>query len=272
MGLSIGYKLKVKTTDAARVRDVVRSLHEFATTLPVDEVSPVEEYAPPDGRYVFKRGDGDDEGQRWKPGAAYLERPRDDGHRERVRVPANHVVCFHVNHNGAETASFGLASHPPVVLHRTDVATRDDRGQPAWLMGAGEAVEVPTRLRGWYSWSSGCKTQYAGNPKFGGPDNFLRAHLSVFGIVDHAKSLGLTTRIRDDGKYWRHRDEAKLLASLAEHDVMIAGFAGRLSDALGDAAGGAVVAPIKDRPDFEHLEAAATVRPPRRRRLKPNGS
>ena len=64
----------------------------------------------------------------------------------------------------------------------------------------------------------------------------------------------MTTRIRDDAKYWRHRDEGKLLAELHRWDQLIAGFAGRLGDALGDAPG-ALEAPIKDRPDFEYLEA-----------------
>ncbi len=84
----------------------------------------------------------------------------------------------------------------------------------------------------------------------------------------------MTTRIRDDGKYWRHRSEQKLLAELNKWDELIAGFTGRLSDALGEVPG-ALVAPIKARPDFEHLEAKGerrldeiTRRKPRPRRKK----
>jgi hypothetical protein len=139
------------------------------------------------------------------------------------------------------------------VVHREEAITRDEHGQIR-QRDAGAAIEYPTRLRGWYSWSNFVKTQYAGNPKYGGPKNFLRAHLSVFRVVELAKKLGLKTHIRDDGGYWKHHDKTKLLISLQQHDELIAGFTGRLTDVVGNAPG-AIVAPIKDRPDFEHLEA-----------------
>jgi hypothetical protein len=47
---------------------------------------------------------------------------------------------------------------------------------------------------------------------------------------------------------------------------MIAGFDGRLSDALGDR--NKVVAPIRDRPDFEHREARGVAREKKRREPK----
>jgi hypothetical protein len=139
------------------------------------------------------------------------------------------------------------------------VVTRGPDGIEEHQIGAGSVVEVPTRLRGWYSWSGGSKTQYAANPKYGGAENFLRAHASIFRAVDECERLGMTTHIRDDAKYWRHRDKSKLLAELAKWDELIAGFAGRLGDALDDA-GVPVVAPIKDRPDYEHLEAKGDAR------------
>jgi hypothetical protein len=98
------------------------------------------------------------------------------------------------------------------------------------------------------------KTQYAGNPKLGGVANFVRAHTAVFRAIDACARLGIQTHVRDDAKYWRHRDEAKLVAELHRWDELIAGFAGRLGDTLGNRPG-ALVAPIKDRPDYKHLEA-----------------
>jgi hypothetical protein len=260
MGLSISYRFKVKA-DVAAARQYVRQLHAFARTLPFDSVSDVDEYGPPDGRYEFERVDaGDDD---WKPGDLYLVRKRDDGLEETVRVPGLHVMTFRTDVAGSETASFGLASHPPVVLHNEDVVVRRGRGRGRGgeerRLGAGPAVEFPTRLRGWYAWSDCCKTQYAGNPKFGGVENFLRAHVSVFRVLDECKRLGMKTRVRDDGRYWRHRDEGKLIRRLREWDELIAGLVGRLSDAIGDGHG-PVVAPIKDRPDFEHLEARGAAR------------
>ena len=41
---------------------------------------------------------------------------------------------------------------------------------------------------------------------------------------------------------------------LRDWDAIVANFAGKFTDALGDGAG-SVIAPIQDRPDFEHLEA-----------------
>ena len=112
------------------------------------------------------------------------------------------------------------------------------------------------RLRGWYSWTNYCKTQYAGDPKLGGDANFLRAHLSIFKAVEAAKELGFKTHIRDDAKYWRHKSEKKLLAELHKWDQLIAGVAGGLKDHLKSTGiTDSVAAPIFDRSDFEHLEA-----------------
>lgn len=92
-----------------------------------------------------------------------------------------------------------------------------------------------------------------------------RAHTAVFAGVDAVEGLGLTTVIRDDAKFYRHRDAARPAAEVARRDGTVAGFAGRLSDAFdGDA--GTIVVPIKDRPDFEHLEAKGTIPPPTRKR------
>jgi hypothetical protein len=140
------------------------------------------------------------------------------------------------------------------VVHREDVVTQLPGGGEERRIEAGATVEFNTRLRGWYSWSNCVKTQYAGNPKLGGVKNFLRAHHSVFAAIDECKRLGMTVRIRDDGKYWRHRSDDKLVVELKRWDELVAGIAGKLTDVLGSAPG-VLVAPIKERPDFEHLEA-----------------
>ena len=155
---------------------------------------------------------------------------------------------------GAETASIGLASHPPVVVHHEDVVARDENGHATTHFGQGAPIEFLTRRRGYYSWHSFCKTQYAGNPKLGGEANFLKAHLSLIELLDKINACGVPVRIRDDSKYAKHRNVDRLLASLRDHDAMIASIAGNITDALGDQMG-MIAAPIKDRPDFEHLEA-----------------
>lgn len=97
----------------------------------------------PDGKHVFTKSEADG----IRPGHEYLTRKREDGEEEIVDVPSLHVMYFHARVEGAETASFGLASHPPVVVHRASVVGRDEDGHKTVRMGAGEAVEVPTRLR-----------------------------------------------------------------------------------------------------------------------------
>jgi len=153
MGLTIYYGMKTKC-DADAARKLVSGMHKRVAKLPWDTVSEAFEIDPPDGKHVFEKKAAD----RFKPGEEYLTRKRDDGEDEIVDVPSLHVMYFNAHVNGAETASFGLASHPPVVVHRTDVVERDAEGHKTVRMGAGEAVEVPTRLRGWYTWRSFCKT------------------------------------------------------------------------------------------------------------------
>jgi hypothetical protein len=250
VGLSLYYRYKVKT-DTAGARGLVERLHRFVKKLPFDAVTDVEEYDSPDGHYVFEQGELP---LLLRGGDRYLSRKRADGETDHVHVPALHVVCFHASVEGSETASFGLASHPPVVVHNEDVVTYDADGNRTTHVGAGEPIEFPTRLRGWYSWQHSVKTQYAADPRHGGPTNFLKAHVSIFRAIDEAKRLGMNTRIRDDTSFWRDRDEAKLLAELARWDALIAGFAGKIGDKLAEA-GHNLEAPIKDRSDYEHLEA-----------------
>src|SRR6185436_13588842 len=90
--------------------------------------------------------------------------------------------------------------------------------------------------------------------KVGGEANFLKAHLSLIELLDQIEATGPRVRVRDDSKYARHRNVDRLLGSLRDWDALVANFAGKLGDALGGEAG-SLVAPIKERPDFEHLEA-----------------
>src|SRR4029077_8105574 len=168
-------------------------------------------------------------------GGLYLSRTRRDGEQELVHVPALHAVFFYVRGNGAESAAIGLASHPPVVLHREDLIERNrDGSERERRVGHGDPIEFPTRRRGYYSWHSFCKTQYAANPKLGGEANFLKAHLSLIELLDQIKATGLKVQIRDDSRYAKHRDVDKLLRSLRDWDAIIANFAGKLGDVLRD--------------------------------------
>ena len=229
---------------------MIGKFHAIARKLPFDEVTDIYEQSPPDGRAVYILYSDP-----FRQGDLYLTRRRSDGDEELVQVPALHALFFNVYVEGAETASIGLASHPPVVVHREDVIERDKNGsERGRIIGKGDPIEFPTRRRGYYSWHSFCKTQYAGHPGLGGEGNFLKAHLSLIELLDQIQATGVKLRIRDDSRYARHRDVDRLLSSLRRWNALIAGIVGNLGDALGNESG-SLIAPIKQRPDFEHLEA-----------------
>lgn len=248
MGLTLYYDWKAKI-DTASARRLIARCRAAASKLPFDKVSEIFEQDPPDGKPKYTLFD-----HPFRQGDLYLTRRRADGEQESVNVPALHAVFFNVHVQGAETASIGLASHPPVVLHREDVIEQTDDGVHGRLIGRGDPIEFPTRRRGCYSWHSFCKTQYAADPKLGGEANFLKAHLTLIELLDQIAALGLKVRIRDDSRYAQHRNVNRLLRTLREWDALIANVVGSFKDALGDQSV-ELVAPIKDRPDFEHLEA-----------------
>ena len=98
-----------------------------------------------------------------------------------------------------------------------------------------------------------CKTQYASQH---GMDHFVRCHLSVIRMLDHAKELGILGSVSDEGDYWEKRDVKALVQEVGDWNEQIAGLVGQMKDLLG----GGVEAPITQYPDFEHLEARGTRR------------
>ena len=249
MGLTVYYDWKTKT-DLPSARRMIAKFRAIALKLPFDEVSEIYEQDPPDGKFAFRPYD-----QSFREGGLCLSRTRRDGDQETVHVPALHALFFYAHVQGSESAPIGLASHPPVVLHREDAIERNkDGSERGRLLGRGDPVEFPTRRRGYYSWHSFCKTQYSGNPRLGGEANFLKAHLSLIELLDQIQAVGVKVRIRDDSRYAKHRDVDRLLRSLRNWDAVVAKIVGNLGDALGDKSG-SLIAPIKERPDFEHLEA-----------------
>jgi hypothetical protein len=249
MGLTVYYDWKTKA-DLSSARRMIAKFRAIALKLPFDKVSEIREQDPPDGKPAFLPYD-----HSFRLGGLYLSRKREDGDQETVRVPALHAVFFHVLVQGSENALIGLASHPPVILHRADIIERNkDGSERGRLLGQGDPVEFPTRRRGYYSWHSFCKTQYAGNPKLGGEANFLKAHLSLIELLDQIRATGVKVRIRDDSRYAKHRDVDRLLRSLRDWDAIVARFVGVIGDALAGESG-SLIAPIKERPDFEYLEA-----------------
>src|SRR4051812_20260325 len=115
MGLTVYYDWKTKI-DFASARRTIAKCRSTAKKLPFDEVSAIYEQDAPDRKSAFRAYHGS-----FRQGDLYLPRSRGDGREELVHVPALHAMFFNVRIEGAESAYIGLASHPPVVLHREDI-------------------------------------------------------------------------------------------------------------------------------------------------------
>jgi len=147
-------------------------------------------------------------------------------------VPPTRIIAFGTwPGEGCEAANFGLCQYPATVEY--------------------QGKQIRTEMAGW-RWSSFCKTQYASDPKCGGVENFLRCHLLVVAMLDHAKSLGCLTEVNDEGKFWENRDVEALVKEIGSWNQMIAAFGGKLKDVLG----GGVEMLISEYPNFEQLELA----------------
>jgi hypothetical protein len=231
MGLTIHYKLHSDTRSPAEARRLVEELRRRALDLPFAEV----------GEVVELKGDACqfDRYDREHPHRWLLIQAGQYVEREHIHysIMPKHVIAFSCDvGEGCEEANFGLCVYPGV-LNITDPRT-------------GRARRLRTELKGW-CWGSFCKTQYSSSPEVGGVPNFLRCHLSVIKMLDHAKQLGILASVSDEGDYWEKRDAKALAQEVGEWNEMIAAQAGQLKDLLGDQ----VEAPITQFKNFEHLEA-----------------
>lgn len=226
MGLTIHYKLRSSSSSIKTVRDLVGQLRQRALDLPFKEVSEVVEFTGDEAD--FEQADREHP-MRWLllQAGQYVE------HDQRYyKVAPRHVIAFSTwPGEGCEEANFGLCRYPGTF------EGRDGR-------------RIKSGLRGW-SWSSFCKTQYASNPDCGGLENFLRCHLFVVKLLDHAKAIGILGSVSDEGEFFEKRDVKALAKEVGDWNTMIAGWAGRLKDVLGDG----VESEIAKFPDFERLEA-----------------
>ena len=225
MGLTIHYQLQSTSRSPKKARQLLDQLRQKALDLPFKEVGEIIEVSGDTAD--FDKLDRDDP-KRWLliQAGQYIE--RDERH---YRVTPQRVIAFSTwPGEGSEPANFGLAVYTKTI----EV----------------DGKKLRTGLGDW-SWGSFCKTQYASNPECGGVENFLRCHLAVVKLLDHAKSLGILKDVNDEGDYWQKRDIKALAQEVGDWNTMIAGWAGRFKDAFGDG----VASEIAKYPNFEHLEA-----------------
>lgn len=230
MGLTIHYTLHGRIRSPMRARDLMERLRSRALDLPFKEVGEVVELA----------------GRECDPG----DRDRDDPIRWLLMQAGRLVVVGEQYHQvrpdqlvafstwpgeGCEQANFGLGVYPKT----TEIED--------W---SGAKRTLRTGIKHW-SWTSFCKTQYASDPALGGVENFLRCHLSVIHLLDHAQALGILEEVKDEGSYWDNRDVRSLAEEVAQWNEQIAGLVGKMKDSLG----GDIEAAILKFQNFEHLEA-----------------
>ena len=228
MGLTIHYSLHADAPDANAARQLVERLRAAAMDLPFTEVGDVVELAGDAPRFE----DVEDDDLKWLLVQSTQWIENETGF---AQARPSHVIAFAAWPGpGCEVANIGLCRYP------------------ATIQFAGKTVS--THIEGWH-WESFCKTQYASNPADGGIQNFLRCHLTVIKLLDHARQMNLLAEVKDEGGFWQRRDIASLAETVGQWNQHLAGIVGRCKDWFGDE----FLAPIRDYPDFEHLEAKGRV-------------
>lgn len=232
MGLTIHYSLRSSTRSAKGARDLVARLRSRALDLPFERVDDVFELSD---RACDYRAYDREHPQRWLliQAGQYIDDPQLAGYS--YGVPPRHVIAFSTWPGaGCEEANFGLGLYP-ASIEVEDPARR------------GRTRRIATRLAGW-RWASFCKTQYAAGSECGGVRNFLRCHLSVIKMLDHAKTLGILEGVSDEGESWERRDLQALVRQVGEWNAALAG---QFKEWFGPE----VVSQIERFPDREHWEA-----------------
>jgi len=239
MGLTIHYHLRSSTRSPKAARELVARLRGRAMDLPFERVDEIIEL---DGAACHYQQYDRDHPARWLliQAGQFVKDPIREGYS--YSVAPSQVIAFSTwPGRGCEEANFGLCRYPTAI----EVGA-DQRGRNR---------QIRSGLRGW-AWGSFCKTQYASDPQCGGVANFLRCHLLVIALLDHAQSLGILDSVADEGEFWAKRDVEALAREVGQWNESLASLAGRLKDLAGEQ----VFAEIARFPDFEHLEAEGAAR------------
>ncbi len=215
MGLHLNFELRLPaSTSHNSAAATLIALRTHALTLAFADVSPFLSEFSVNGTVERERLES------LRFWASMIAQPLDD-EVPPLRGDAATAQGFYVNPGkGCETAFFGL-------LCRSDAA--------------GTNAE-------WY-WRCSCKTQYA---SIVSDAHLVACHTSLVRLLDYAIQLGIGVDVHDDPHYGETRDESRLVREVQAMNRMVAGFAGRLSDAIGSEHG--VQASIFSHPRFEHLE------------------
>ena len=226
MGLTIHWEL-AGPKSKAQATSIVEKMRQRAMDLPFESV----------GVIVHFQGEA----------AQFDNNSQDDPYRW-LKIMARQIVW-----NTAQTVGWDCRAKE-IVGFQIDVAPGSEPME-IYLASYPKTIQVESkRIRTNLSTWSGTgftKTQYASNARCGGIPNFLRAHLSVCRLLDHAKELGILKSVSDEGDFFENRDIPALVNTIADWNAFIAAGVGAMDELVGCK----VAAPIRSFPDFEHLEA-----------------
>ena len=224
MGLTIHYELKSAVASPEQARELVEQLRQAALDLAMSEVGEVMEFSGAASDFQTT----EDDSLRWLLVQARRVLPMDGAYH--FVVPTRVFAFSAWPGEECEVANFGLALYPDTIESK--------------------AGALATGLSGW-SWQSFCKTQYASNQNAGGMANFVRCHVTMVRLLDHAKAMGILEAVDDESHFWENRDVKALVETVGQWNRHVAALVGQYKDRLG----GTIVAPITEYPNFEHLEA-----------------
>jgi hypothetical protein len=231
MGLTIHWSFQGPKTET-EAKAIVEKMRQRAMDLPFMSVSEIVHFKGKKAQF----SQDCDEPFRWLKIQA-RETVWTNGGRIGWDCPAEEIIGFQILvAPGSESMEVFLATYPKTI-------TVEDE----W---SGGRKRLRTNRHDW-SGEAFCKTQYASNSECGGVANFLRAHLSVVRMLDYAKDIGILAEVSDEGDFWETRDVKALAEEVGSWNAMIGAFVGALDDAVGRKTD----SPIKNFPDFEHLEA-----------------
>lgn len=215
MGLHLNYELRLpRTARSVEVEQTLLTLRRFAVGLPFDTVSRV------------IRVDGP-------------SRPRRHSSRGLLQFMASIVAEPWEDDDPPLTGDVPTAQGFVVWPGR--------RCEPAFFAFLYRS-DAEDRHAEWF-WHCSCKTQYASVVS---DEHLVTCHTSLVAVLDRAIALGVDVVVRDETHYWETRDRSRLISEVHAMNRVVARFAGRFSDTVGDQLG--VVAPIFDHARFEHLE------------------
>lgn len=215
MGLTIHYNLQAPFRCEGKALHAVTELRKRALDLPFQEVGELLAYRADEANVTPL---ANDHPHRWLLVRAEASFERGEAY---YRVQPERVIAFStMPGNGSEPANFGLALYPRVI--------KDGR------LGPNLTKMVRTDMVNW-SWGSFCKTGFAATPENGGVENFLRCHLAVLRVLDHAAKLGILQNVYDESAYWDNRDLLALKSRFGRRNALTAGWVARLKSNFGEA-------------------------------------